>query len=316
MQNVKAKQQLVAGSAATAGPATYTLKEGYVVVPASSVPVDVKSSGIDCKGVVAALAAKTAAVDNVVQSTDPSTATGDPNAGTDGATKDSKQSHGQRLAKFRVGKPARAKAGRKGGRAGAYGAKPDEFILPVSFSVGVVSGLVNGVLPVDVTTSPEWANLRAMYDEYKFVGARMEFVSNVAGNPTTPNGMLGVCWDPDDQGALTATREAAEHKFYKLFGTSQVVPAPSGSATSGTNFLNEMRPLTFAFHTSGAETLTIGSGGAVSFAPGMWKDMPAASLNGSPDGVLKFYLETNGTLTGNGAVVGFCFYRVLCRMRT
>ncbi len=212
-----------------------------------------------------------------------------------------------------VGKGLRAKGASVG--ALAFGNKPVRAVLPISVSFTMTSGLVSNSLAVNVTDSVEWPQLAALFDEYRLLGGRLDYtVQSTAGSG--PDGMFGICWDPVDNAIPTGVRNIAEHKFHKLVGGSYWGVPANGQRFGESGFLLQgCKPLRFAFSTQHSKALAITATGSVDASPGMWKRLPVAGSNGSPDGWIKVYLSSAGTGTGPGAG-GILYLEVELRVRT
>ncbi len=197
------------------------------------------------------------------------------------------------------------------------GLKPLRIVLPVSFNLtNTAASLCAGVLAVDVTSSTEWSALQGLYDEYRFVGAKMCWFAMADGNFAVPASYSDLMWvvayDPADSVALTGVRngcEMAQHQLVAPVGITN-----NGTAVTIAGFTpTTARPLTFRFQPK-MKSLSINASGAVTAAPGSWKALPTAGSNGAPDGWMKFY-NYNGLTNGQAIAGGVLFYEVELRSR-
>jgi hypothetical protein len=194
---------------------------------------------------------------------------------------------------------------------GKLALKPRRFSLPVSFAAANTAGTVcAATYPVDVTNSTEWAALSALYDEYRFVGGRLKWnllqPTAAAAGFTTADQMPVFAFDPQDNAALTSTRNGCEFAQHKLYACPNV-SGVGGTLTNGT-------PLDFTWKTKPVTALSIDNSGNVTFTPGVWKKMPVAGSNAAYDGVLKFFC-TNAQANGTNFVCGILYMDVEVRSR-
>ncbi len=182
--------------------------------------------------------------------------------------------------------------------------------LPVSFSfVNTAANTVAVAAAVDLTTSVEWTNLQALYDEYRFISGKTCWQALTPSAGVTPDVMPVMAWDPVDSTVLTNTRNGCELKHHKLYS----FPNNSG----GNGVVIGDRPMTFVYapvKRSAMESVAINSSGNITAAPGMWKSLPTAGSNAAPDGYIKMYW-TNGTAGLSAVVVGIHYWTVECRSR-
>jgi len=198
-----------------------------------------------------------------------------------------------------------------------FGERAIPFSLPVTtaFASTVTTGILNANLPMDVTSSPEFASLAALFDEYRFVGGRIEY-SIVAPTSTvvlgtssvTVNAMFGIGFDAADNTAPSDIKDIAQLEYHQLHAPRIVSTPTVGTYVGVYGADSDNRPYRFDWK---VQPLYTGNGGAV--GPGMWKSTQGNVTN-FPDGSLKTYYQTGATTAVN-AMVGVMYWNVHFRCR-
>jgi hypothetical protein len=198
-----------------------------------------------------------------------------------------------------------------------FGSRAIPFSLPVTtaFASTVTTGILNANLPMDVTSSPEFASLAALFDEYRFVGGRIKY-SIVAPTSTvvlgtsslTVNAMFGIGFDGADNTAPTDIKDIAQLEYHQLHAPRMVSTPTVGTYVGVYGADSDNHPYRFDWK---VEPLYTGNGGAV--GPGMWKSTQGNVTN-FPDGSLKTYYQTGATIAVN-AMVGVMYWNVHFRCR-
>ncbi len=207
--------------------------------------------------------------------------------------------------------------GARSALASAFGSKPVEFVLPISFAMQTTggAGILSAPLAVDVSTSTEWSSLAALFDEFRVLRGKMDFmVMAPAGALTTsgattfsPNSMLVLAWDPADATALTSTRGGCEIQQHQLYASSMRYAGAAGSYSGVYEGKHS-----FHFQVAKYAELIMGGAPSTNASPGYWKQTVAPGT----DGWVKPYLQTlMGTLNDN-SVGGILYLTVQLRCRT
>jgi len=197
------------------------------------------------------------------------------------------------------------------------GLKPIAMVLPVTttFAATVTTGIVNSILNVAVSDSPEWTSIQALFDEYKFHKGVFRYdviaPTNTIVLGTSSIGTSAACgigYDPADNTAATDIRDILQLSQHKqLF--PRIIATPTVGTYVGVFGRNDCEPNVFKFKVEDVAIVTNSGGtGAV----GMWKSTQLASFT---DGYLKpYYLS--GHSTAVNAIIGTLYYHVSLRSRT
>jgi hypothetical protein len=192
------------------------------------------------------------------------------------------------------------------------GLKPLRITLPVSVQLSSGSGA--GGFPVDVSSSVEWVNLQALYDEYRFRGGVLVYSYVTSPGAAVPSAVTDifhvVAWDSVDSTSLTSVRNGCELAQHKLTVPSTIV-ANGSTLTVTQNGPMNAEGNRFRFKVT-KPILYINSSGNVGSAPGQWKELPTAGSNASPDGYIKCYSATG---TSVGGTFGIFYMDVELRSR-
>jgi len=189
-------------------------------------------------------------------------------------------------------------------------------VLPVTtvFPATVTTGVVNSVLNVDVSASPEWTSIQALFDEYKFESGKYKYTvvapTNtvvLATSTLTNSACFAIGFDPSDSTAGTDVRDIvqlAQHqqKFPRMVATPTIgtyVGVYGTQDNIGMEFRWNLSKVALTINTSG-----VGSG--------TWK---ATGLGSFSDGYVKTYYQS-GFTTAINAVFGTAYYKIEVRSRT
>jgi len=196
------------------------------------------------------------------------------------------------------------------------GMKAVHLVLPVttSFQATVTTGTVNPILNVDVSQSPEWASIQALFDEYRFQDGVYKFVIVaptqtvvLATSTIINNANFAIGFDPSDSSATTDVRDVvqlAQHvqKFPRMVQTPTIgtfVGVYGTADNEAMTFRWKLSPVALVINTSGSSA-------------GTWK---ATGLGSFTDGFIKMYYRS-GFTTALEAVNGTMYYHVEVRSRT
>jgi len=194
--------------------------------------------------------------------------------------------------------------------------KAVQLVLPVttSFLATVTTGVVNPILNVDVSQSPEWASIQALFDEYRFENGVYKFTviaptSTVvlATSSILNNANFAIGFDPADLSGTADVRDVvqlAQHvqKFPRMVATSTIGTYVGVYGTADNTpmiFKWKLSPVALVVNTSGS-------------GAGTWK---ATGLGSFTDGYIKMYYQS-GFTTALNAVNGTMYYHVEVRSRT
>jgi len=203
--------------------------------------------------------------------------------------------------------------------ASEYGTKPVPFRLPVTanFLTAATTGVVNSVLAIDMSTSPEFTYLAQLFDEYRFRSGVFEYAVItptqtvvLATSSLTTECLCAIGFDPADAVPATNTRDVVQLEYHK-----QLAPRMVATPTVGTyvGVFGTQNNELFRFHWAYGDTAAItGSGGVV--APGMWKSTQG-NVTTFPDGQIKAYYQS-GETTAKNCIVGTMYWDTLFRCRT
>jgi hypothetical protein len=202
---------------------------------------------------------------------------------------------------------------------GMMGSKPIPFMLPVliQFSTTVTTGVVNAVYSIVVTDSTEWTSLAALFDEYRFVSGRYDFViitptvTAILGTSALSTGSnASIGYDPTDATSATSPNNILQLEQHKQW-FPRIVPTATAGTYVGVYGSQNNRPFSFSWKTGQFAELT-GNGGAV--GPGMWKST-AGNVSTFPDGAIKPYYAS-GETTVKECYQGTMYWDVHFRSRT
>lgn len=199
------------------------------------------------------------------------------------------------------------------------GMKAIRFRLPVtnSMSCAVTTGLVSATLALDISLSPEFASLAALFDEYRFEGGRFDF-NIICPTPTivlgtsaiTGASLAAIGYDPADATAATNVRDILQLEQH-VQHFARIVPTATAGTFVGVYGTQDNGPLRLSWKCARLATVS-GNGGAV--APGMWKSTQG-NVSNFPDGTIKpFYLS--GETTAKACFEGTMYWDVHFRSRT
>jgi hypothetical protein len=207
----------------------------------------------------------------------------------------------------------------RGVLASAYGSKPVDFVLPVTttFASTVTTGVVSTPLPIVITDSPEFTSLAALFDEYRFVSGRYDYVILtptptvvIATSSLTVNSNAVIGFDPSDNTTPTDVRDVLQLEYH-LQKYPRMIATPTLGTYVGVYGDVENRPYRFNWSYKDDAAFT-GNGGAV--GPGQWKST-AGNVSSFPDGSLKPYYLT-GESTAKTTFTGVMYWTVHFRNRT
>jgi hypothetical protein len=202
--------------------------------------------------------------------------------------------------------------------ASAYGSKPVKFIIPINWSaVNNAANQSTTVFQVDMSASPEWTSLVALFDEYRFRGGVLKF-STMCGplNPVVIGADLCfvLAYDPEDSTVLTSVRDGIQVKEHKLFASTTYYGG-AGGATFSQAFYAPLagQPFEFRFRPPAGSNIGISNTGTVVQDAGVWKSVNYVQTNAA-EGWIKPYF-VNGS--ANGAIVagGNIYYEIELRYR-
>ncbi len=78
-------------------------------------------------------------------------------------------------------------------------------------------GVMNTVVSMDPSASPEWSTFSALYDEFRVMGARINLISKQQGSVTALNDAVVICYDNDDSAPMASLAEGTAYNNFHLF---------------------------------------------------------------------------------------------------
>jgi len=198
------------------------------------------------------------------------------------------------------------------------GLKPTRMTLPFNVALNnTAANLSQFVTNVAVTSSPEWTSLQALYDEYRLLGGRVR-VSTLArssgASPGANNGWFCMGYDPLNPSVPSSVSDIAQL-------AQRVIAAVPVNTAAGTGPFSVVdgKGHSFAFKTDakrgGASGLAFSSTGLVTYAPGMWRDLPTGGSTATTDGLFKVYWINDTASTSATVATAFVELDVELRSR-